>query len=117
MVEKEIISVLILATLIGYLFSLAIIAKIRYSSFAKKVREYAPDFQEKIGPLHVGKNGGYDNAGEYIFRTPVYINYKSSDPEITKLIKSHDKIIKLFWISILTLTPVVILILNIINQS
>lgn len=48
MVENEIISVLILATLIGYLFSLAIIAKVRYSSFAKKVREYDQTFRKRL---------------------------------------------------------------------
>ncbi len=110
----KIISGLLIFGVILYLFILAIIARVRYADFLNTIRKIQPDFEENLNGLWVG-DGGKWMAGEYWFRTPFYINYKCDDEEIMRLIKKHDKIIKLYWISVVTILPIVIIILNIIN--
>lgn len=105
--------ILIFATII-YLFTLLIIANARYSKFIRLMRKTKPDFEEDLGGLFVGDGGKFIwGFGEYWFRTPLYINAKTKDPDIIDAIKRHDKIIKLFWISVVTVLPTVIIILNI----
>lgn len=63
----------------------------------------------------MGKNGGGWMSGAYRFRTPLAISFKTKNAELNQRISSHNKTIKLFWISAVILLPGVIVILNLIN--
>lgn len=110
----KIISGVLIGVTIIYFFILAILANIRYRTFLNEIRKINPDFKEDLYGLWVG-DGGKWMAGEYMFRTPLPINYKSDNINITELIKVHDKIIKIYWVSVITVLPILIIVLNIIN--
>ena len=98
-----------------YLFVLLIIAQIKYSNFLKNVRKTKPDYKEDLGGLWVGDNGGKWIAGTYHFRTPLPIALKTKNVKIQNLIDSHDKTIKIFWVSACILLPTTIIIANLID--
>ena len=115
MITNEIISfTLILITFI-YLFIIIFIIKARYVRFTDAVRKYEPDFIEELGVSRPSPSGGSWFTNTYLFRLPLPINYKTKDSKIKKLIISHDNSIKLYWISMITILPIDILILNLIN--
>lgn len=95
-----------------YFFVLAIILKIKYNLFLEEVRKKDPDFEEDLGGFTTGGWAG----GTYYLRTPLPIAYKSKDERIQRRIDSHDKIIKLFWISIVILLPSILLILKFLEE-
>ena len=108
------ISVITIFASIFYLFGLLIVANIRYSKFIRTIRKTQPNFSEDLDGLYVGDGGKFLlGNGEYWFRTPLPINAKTNDLETLIAIKRHDKIIKIFWISVLTIIPGVIIFLNI----
>ena len=76
------------------------------------MKKLEPDFEEDLGGLWVTKKGGRWLAGTYFFRTPLPISIRTKNKELQKLIDSHDRIIKLFWLSAITLLPVEIIILK-----
>lgn len=97
------------------MIALLIVAQSKYSliyDYAKKTKE---NFKEDLGGLWLGNKGGNWMAGKYMFRTPLPISVRTKNAGLNQLIDSHNKTIKLFWLSALILLPVVIIILNLIN--
>lgn len=109
-----IIGILIGVTII-YLFVLLIIAQIKYSSIILLAKKNKPDFKENLGGLWVTDKGGDWIAQKYWFRTPLPIAVKTKDKELKKRVNSHNKTIRLFWISVITVLPTLLIILNLIN--
>ena len=114
--NTDIISVSLIGGTVIYLFVLAIIAQIRYVSFIDYIKTIKPDYNEDLDGLYIGgdKGGGWV-GGEYLFRTPLPITIKTKDKEILKLVDSHNLIINIYWISVITVIPTVIIILNLID--
>ena len=98
-----------------YLFVLLIIAQNKYSTFIDYAKKIESDYKEDLSGLWVTDKSGGWVAGEYWFRTPLPIAIKTKNKELKKLVDSHDKTIKLFWISAITVLPGLIIILNLIN--
>jgi hypothetical protein len=111
----DIITGILIGGTIIYLFVLLIVAQIKYSIVLECAKKVKPDFKENLGGLWVTDKGGGWIASTYHFRTPLPIAIKTKDDELKKLVKAHDQIIKIFWISIITVLPAVIIILNLIN--
>ena len=114
-ITVNIISALLIGGTILYLFVLLIVAKIRYASFMQAAKKLKPDFKEDLGRLWGANSGGDWVAGEYWFRAPLPIEIKSQHEELSKLAAPHNKVIKLFWISVLILLPLLTIVLNLMN--
>ena len=99
-----------------YLFVLLIIAQIKYSLVLECAKKVKPDYKENLSGLWVTDKGGGWIASTYHFRTPLPIAIKTKNEHLKKLVDSHDKIIKVFWISSITVLPIVIIVLNLIND-
>lgn len=111
----DILTGLLIAGTIIYLFALLIVAQSKYARIANYAKKSKTDFKENLNGLWKGNNGGGGMTGSYWFRTPLPISIKTKNIELNQLIDSHNKTIKLFWISALITLPAVIVILNLIN--
>lgn len=111
----NIITGILIGVTIIYLLILLIIAQIKYSSFILLAKKVKLDYNENLGGLWVTDKGGGWIAQKYWFRTPLPIAVKTKDKELKKRIQSHNKAIKLFWISVITVLPAVLIILNFLN--
>jgi len=114
--NSEIISIILIAATILYLLILLIVAQNKYSDFLAQVKKTKADFKEDLGGFWVTKKGGDWVVGDYWFRSPLPIAFKTKDPTLKKLVDAHDKIIRLFWISAIVLLPSVIIVLHLINS-
>lgn len=54
-------------------------------------------------------------GGEYRFRPPLPLTIETRDDEIMELVRSHNEVTKLFWISAVVVIPSVLIALNLIN--
>lgn len=111
----DILTGLLIAGTIIYLFALLVVAQSKYARTVNYAKKAKVTFKEDLGGLWQGNKGGGSMSGEYIFRTPVPISIKTKNSELNQLIDSHNKTIKLFWTSALIGLPAVIVILNLIN--
>ncbi|MCT4666183.1 MAG: hypothetical protein N4A45_13235 [Flavobacteriales bacterium] len=87
----------------------------KYASFIDYIKKIKPDYKEDLGGLWVTDKGGGWVSGEYWFRTPLPIAIKTKNKKLKKLVQSHDKTIKLFWISAIIILPAIIVVLNLMN--
>jgi hypothetical protein len=112
----NIITGILIGGTILYLFIILIIAQIKYSIVLDYIRKIKPNYRESLSGLWVADNGGKWIAGTYYFRTPLPLYIDTKNLELKKLIDKHNLIIKIFWISAITVLPAVIILLNVIND-
>lgn len=112
---SEVISVLLIGGTIVYLLILLVLAQIKYSDFIQYIKKIDPEYKENLDGLWVTEKGGGWLNSDYVFRSPLPISIKTEDNQLNELVKTHNKTIKLFWISALIITPCVVIILHLIN--
>ena len=111
----EIISGVLVSFTILYPFALLIILQIKYSKIIDFSKKRNLKFKENLGGLLGSNKGGTSIGGTFYFRTPLPIDTKTHNSELKKLIDNHNKFIKLFWVSTLSILLTVIIVLNLIN--
>ncbi len=103
--------ILIFGTFI-YLFVLLIIANIKYHVYTDEVRKKRPSNRQHRALTCTWSR----SANRQYIRTPLPITMNTKDPDLKKLIRAHEKVTKLFWVSAITMPLMVIMLLNLMNS-
>lgn len=85
-----------------YFVVLILIAKFRFDKFTDAIINEKPDYLKNLGNLNIGESAKFGNS--YLLFTSLFpINEVVADRKINDLIKSHSKIVTIFWMSVVIL--------------
>lgn len=110
----EILYMIIVPPLLIYFVLLFFIAVKRHRNFLDLISETKPNYIDNMGDFNVFNPFGYYNKtnGKNIYHAILPTNEKSDDPELSRSIKRHNKILEVFWLSAIILIPAAVIVLN-----